>query len=248
MSEETQKTPNKVNFLLGLFVGMAAISAIGFFSLLAVVFSQGQPVNLSANAADSAQVADADANADEPTDTQQPTAGPVPAITADDHVVGGKDAKVTLIVYTDFECPYCSRHFDTTEEIIKAYGDKIKFVVRHFPLSFHANAQKAAEASECASEQGKFWEMHDAIFAANKAKDMSIDKWKAEAKNLGLNTTQFNSCLDSGKYANKVSQQASGGASAGVDGTPATFINGELVSGALPVDSFKAQIDKLLGQ
>ncbi len=98
MSEETQKTPNKVNFLLGLFVGMAAISAIGFFSLLAVVFSQGQPVNLSANAADSAQVADADANADEPTDTQQPTAGPVPAITADDHVGSGKDAKVTMIV------------------------------------------------------------------------------------------------------------------------------------------------------
>ena len=247
MSEETQKSPNKVNFLLGLFVGMAGISAIGFFALLIVVFSQGQQVNLAAQAnTDTAQVA---ADTNQPADAQaQPPAGPVPGITADDHVLGGKDAKITLIEYTDFECPYCAKQFDTTTQLVKDYGDKIKFVVRHFPLSFHPNAQKAAEASECASEQGKFWQMYDAIFAANKAKDMSVDKWKAEAKKIGLNTTQFNSCLDSGKYANKISQQAAGGGSAGVDGTPATFVNGELVSGALPVDSFKGQIDKLLGQ
>lgn len=222
---------------------MAGISVIGFFALLMVVFSQGQPVNLAANAAD-AQVAAA------PIDdvAAAPTAGPVPAITADDHVLGGKDAKVTLIEYTDFECPYCYKHFQTTKQLVKDYGDKIKFVVRHFPLAFHANAQKAAEASECAGEQGKFWQMYDAIFAANEAKDMSVDKWKSEAKKLGLNTNQFNTCLDSGKYTAKVGQVAAGGASAGVDGTPATFVNGELVSGALPVESFKAQIDKLLGK
>lgn len=248
MSEEKPKSPNKINFLLGLFVGMAAISAIGFFALLIIVFSKGQPVNLAVKAADTEQAAPTN-NGQAPADqAPQQAVGPVPGITADDHVQGGKNAKVVLIEYTDFECPYCSKHYDTTSQIMKTYGDKVKFVVRNFPLSFHANAQKAAEASECASEQGKFWQMYDALFAANKAGTMSVDKWKAEAKTLGLNTTQFNNCLDSGKYADKVSQQAAGGGSAGVDGTPATFVNGQLVSGALPFDTFKTQIDKLLGQ
>lgn len=241
--ENEPKSTNKTNFLLGLFVGMAAISAIGFFSLLIVVFTQGQPVNLAAQAGTNTGTED-----QQGTDTQAQEVGPVPAVTADDHIKGGKDAKVVLIEYTDFECPYCSKHYDTTQEIIKAYGDKVQVVMRHFPLSFHENAQKAAEASECAAEQGKFWQMYDVIFAANKAKDMSVAKWKSEAKKLGLNTKQFDSCLDSGKYADKVAQQAAGGASAGVDGTPATFLNGQLVSGALPFDSFKTEIDKALGQ
>lgn len=230
----------KANFLLGLFMGMAGVSVLAFFGLLIAIFSQGQSVALvDEAAATGADAAANDANA-------QPPAGPVPAVTADDHVTGGKNAKVTLIIYTDFECPYCLKHYDVTKELQKKYGDKIKLVVRNYPLSFHAQAQKAAEASECAAEQGKFWQMYDALFAANRAKTMSVDQWKSEAKKLGLDIKKFNTCLDSGKDAAKVKAQLDGGLSAGVEGTPATFINGKMLSGAMPLESYIAEIDPLL--
>jgi len=231
----------KANFWLGLFMGMAAISVVAFFALLIAVFSNGQSVALVDEA--TATGGDTTAPAD---NTTQPTAGPVPAVTADDHVTGGKSAKVTLIMYTDFECPYCLKHYDVTKELQKKYGDKIKLIVRNYPLSFHAQAEKAAEASECASEQGKFWQMYDALFAANRAKTMSVDQWKTEAKKLGLDTKKFNTCLDTGKYADKVKKQQDGGLSAGVEGTPATFINGKMLSGAMPLESYTAEIDPLL--
>ncbi|MFH2136505.1 MAG: thioredoxin domain-containing protein, partial [Patescibacteria group bacterium] len=93
---------------------------------------------------------------------------------------------------------------------------------------------------------GKFWEMHDKIFAANGAGTMSVDKWKAEAKNLKLNTSKFNDCLDSGKYASEISAEEQAALVAGVEGTPATFVNGELVSGAVPYAQFKQIIDSYL--
>ena len=157
---------------------------------------------------------------------------------------GDPNAKVVLIEYSDFECPYCLRHQETMQQIAAAYGSQIAIAFRHFPLtSIHPQAQKAAEASECAAEQGKFWEMHDKIFEANAAGTMSVAKWKELAGSLGLKTEQFNSCLDSGKYAAKISQEAGEGAAAGVQGTPATFINGQLVSGAVPYEQFKQMID-----
>ena len=116
---------------------------------------------------------------------------------------------------------------------------------RHFPLtSIHPNAQKAAEASECAAEQGKFWEFHDKLFANQTA--LAITNLKTYAKDLGLNQTQFDSCLDSSKYAAKVNQQASEAQAAGVTGTPGTFVNDELVRGAYPVSAFTQIIDPLL--
>ena len=134
-----------------------------------------------------------------PIPTPTPTAA-VPPVTSDDHVKGPASAKVTLIEYSDFECPYCLSHKSTIDQIIQNYGDKVRFVFRQFPLtSIHPEAEKAAEASECASEQGNFWEMYDKIFADNAAGTMSVAKWKEEAKNLKLDTVKFNDCLDSGK-------------------------------------------------
>lgn len=238
MSEEQKSNPAaKTNFLLGFFSGIALISVVAFFVLLIVVFSNKQAVDLGAKAEEKDKPA---------AEKQEPQAASVPAVSDADYYVGNKNAKVVLIEYTDFECPFCLKHFETMKKIKDTYGDKIKVVARHFPLSFHVNAEKAAEAAECAGEQGKFWPMYDALFAANAAKNMSVVQWKNEAKKIGLNTTKFNECLDSGKYANKIASEIASGSAAGVDGTPATFINGQLVSGALPFEQFKTIIDGLL--
>lgn len=165
-----------------------------------------------------------------------------------DHILGNPNAQVLVIEYSDFQCPFCGRMFAETLPLLKenlVKTGKIKFVYRHFPLrSIHSNAQKAAEASECASEQGKFWEYHDLIF--ERQNSMGIDSFKAWAKELGLNSAQFDSCLDSGKYAERVDVDYNEGLALGVNGTPATFVNGKLVSGAVPFEEFEKVINEEL--
>jgi protein-disulfide isomerase len=168
-------------------------------------------------------------------------------ITKDNHIRGNFDAPITLVEFSDFECPFCARHYPTLNKILSDYKGKVRLVYKHFPLGFHPNAQKAAEASECADEQGKFWEYHDKLFE-NQANGLSIDKFKQWAKDLGLDTNKFNDCLDSGKYAQKVQADYQEGAQKGVDGTPATFINGKLITGALPYEFFKKEIDSILNK
>lgn len=242
MAEENRETSTKTNFWLGFFAGMAILAVVAFFVLLIVVFSNKQPVNLAA-----------DANTDvkpEQQQAEQPSkndTAPVPGVKDGEKFLGGKDAKAVLIEYTDLECPYCSKQHATVKQILSIYGNKIKYVLRHFPLtSIHPDAQKAAEAVECATEQNKRFEMVDYIFDANAAKTMSVDSWKAGAKKLGLNVSKFNDCLDSDRMASAVEASAQEGGASGVDGTPATFINGQLVSGAVPFDSFKGMIDSAL--
>jgi protein-disulfide isomerase len=154
---------------------------------------------------------------------------------------GPANAPVTIIEFSDFECPFCSRVVPTIAEIKQKYGDKVRLVFRQFPLNFHPDAQKAAEASLCANDQGKFWELHDAMFKDQKA--LAVDSLKAKAKELGMNADQFNSCLDSGKHAETVRADIQAGSQAGVNGTPAMFINGRFVSGALPLNEFTKIID-----
>lgn len=168
-------------------------------------------------------------------------------ITKADHIRGDFNAPITLVEFSDFECPFSARHNPTLIKILDDYSGKVRLVYRHFPLGFHPNAQKAAEASECAAEQGKFWEYHDKLFE-NQPNGYSLEKFKQWAKDLGLNSGKFNECLDSGKFAQKVKGDFQEGAEKGVNGTPATFVNGQLVSGALPFDSFKQTIDSLLNQ
>lgn len=166
-------------------------------------------------------------------------------ISQDNHVRGSFNAPVTLVEFSDFECPFCEKIFPTLNKLLSDYQGKVRLVYKYFPLSFHPNAQKAAEAAECASEQGKFWEYHDKLFA-NQSSGFSVDKFKQWAKDLNLNVTQFNDCLDSGKYAQKIQADFQEGVQKGVNGTPATFVNGQLVSGAQPYENFKQIIDNLL--
>src|SRR6056297_2047886 len=237
--EKNTKKPSKTNFLLGFFSGMAVLSVVAFVVLLSVVFSQGEKVDLGA-AAQQAEQAEVE--------QQQQVATEVPAIKDNESVFGDRQAKVQIIEYTDFECPYCGRHYENIKKIKDTYGDRIAFVTRHFPLSFHEHAQKAAEAVECAGDQGKFWEMYNVAFQANLDDDMSIEKWQSAARKMGLNTSRFNECLDSGQMANKISQDLAEGQAAGVQGTPGTFINGELVSGAVPFEQLKTMIDQYLAE
>lgn len=161
--------------------------------------------------------------------------------------LGSDDAKVVLIEISDFQCPYCSRHESTMDQIMEDYAGKVKRVWINFPLSsIHSNAQKAAEAAECAGDQNKFWEMHDKILENQSA--LSIDNLKSYAKGLGLDTSKFDSCLDEGTYTFKVLNQAQAAQAAGVTGTPGTFVNGKLVRGAYPYETFKELIDAELAK
>lgn len=168
-------------------------------------------------------------------------------VTKDDHVRGDFNAPITLVEFSDFECPYCEKHAPTLDKILADYKGKVRLVFKSFPLSFHENGQKASESAECASEQGKFWEMHDILFK-NQPSGFSTDKFKKWARDIGLNGGQFDNCLDTDKYADKVNADVAEGSQKGVEGTPATFVNGTLVSGAVPYAQFKAMIDGILAK
>lgn len=181
--------------------------------------------------------------------TEEPTTAPaevtrVSVSADDDPAKGPADAKVTIIEFSDYQCPYCSRGEATMKQIEEAYGSDVRIVFRDFPLSFHENAQKSAEAAQCANEQGKYWEYHDKLFANQNALDTA--SLKSYAVELGLDTQKFNSCVDTSKYAEEVKKDINDGKAAGVQGTPAFFINGRLVSGAQPFANFKKIIDEEL--
>jgi protein-disulfide isomerase/Skp family chaperone for outer membrane proteins len=159
---------------------------------------------------------------------------------------GPADAPVTIVEFSDFECPYCGGLFPTLNKIEQNYKDKIRLVYRQFPLNnIHPNAQKAAEASLCAEDQSKFWQLHDAMFIDQK--NLTVENLKAKAASLSLNAATFSSCLDSGKHAAAVRDSLVEGSSVGVDGTPALFINGRFLGGNQPYDEIAKIIeDELL--
>jgi protein-disulfide isomerase len=172
---------------------------------------------------------------------QQPK---VEVAVGDGAVKGPKTAPVTIVEFSDFQCPYSKRVQPTVAEVQKKYGDKIHYVYRDFPLQFHNNAEKAAEAASCAGEQGKFWQYHDKLFEDQTKLDVA--NLKESAKALGLDTEAFDTCLDSGKFAKKVEKSMEDGQEAGVNGTPAFFINGIFLSGAVPLENFTEIIDQEL--
>lgn len=166
------------------------------------------------------------------------------ALLDDDTVKGDEDAPVTIVEWSDYECPFCGRFYSETEKLIDeeyVKTGKVRFVYRDFPLGFHANAQKAAEAAECAGEQDKYWEMHDKIFEAGV--QGGVAGFKQYAKSLGLNTAKFDTCLDSGAMTAETQKDMADGAAVGIQGTPGFLINGKLVSGAQPFSVFKQVID-----
>lgn len=165
-------------------------------------------------------------------------------IPADLPVKGPKDAKVTIVEFTDYQCPFCSRANAVLPQIEKAYGKDVRIAVRHLPLSFHKDAHLASQAAFAAAEQGKFWEFHDLMFANQRElKREHLEKYAAE---VGLNMNKFKAALDSGKFKARVDEEAAAAAKVGARGTPAFFINGKLVSGAQPFEKFKTVIDEEL--
>jgi protein-disulfide isomerase len=157
---------------------------------------------------------------------------------------GSASAPIEMIEFSDFQCPFCLRADPTVRQVLSTYGDRIRFVYRHYPLPNHPNGRPAAEAAACAGEQGKFWPYHDRLFA-NPSKLSDADL-KQSAAELGLNTAQFNACVDTHKLKAQVDEDVKAGEEAGVNGTPAFFVNGRMISGAMPYDVFKKLIDEEL--
>ena len=165
---------------------------------------------------------------------------------------GEKDAKVTVVEFSDYQCPFCKRYIDDSySQIMKDYGDKIRYIFHDYPLSFHANAKAAAMASRCAADQDKYWEYHENLFAkqddwSSAATDAVTDKFVAYATELGLEAADFKTCVDSKKHEKAVDDDVVLGQKVGVSGTPSFFVNGTMLVGAQPYANFKALIDEAL--
>jgi protein-disulfide isomerase len=166
-------------------------------------------------------------------------------IAPDDPVLGSAKAAVTVIEFSDFQCPFCQRVMPTMKQLRETYGDRVRIVWKDFPLtSIHPQAFKAAEAGQCAREQGKFWEYHDRLFQNQQA--LQPEFLKKYAADTGLDAAKFNTCLDTAKYAERVQAQMGVGNQLGVSSTPSVFVNGRMVSGAQPYETFAAMIDEEL--
>ncbi len=176
-----------------------------------------------------------------------PTKGANTSIaTNDDPSIGPPTAAVTIVEFSDFECPFCKQAFPIIRELMATYSDRVRYIYRDFPVSeIHDNAQKAAEAGACAHAQGKFWALHDKIF--QNAPQITVADLKNYAQSSGLDMALFTTCLDSGQFANEVQQDYRDGASLGVRGTPTWFLNGRKIEGVIPRETFIQLIETALG-
>jgi len=165
---------------------------------------------------------------------------------ADSASWGSKDSKVKIIEFSDFQCPFCARAAETVSLLKRKYGNKVEFAFKHFPLPMHREARPASEASLCINEQStsKFWKFHDVIFKnQNKLDDASLEKY---AKQVGANIKKYNECYKAKKFAGAVQKDIAAGEKIGVRSTPTFFINGQILSGAVPIDQFEEIIDEEL--
>jgi protein-disulfide isomerase len=154
---------------------------------------------------------------------------------------GAEQAPVTIVEFSDFECPFCVRAQPTLRRLRETYGDKVRFFFLDFPLDMHPRAKKAHEAAACAADQGKFWPMYDRLFTSQGKFELA--DLKAYAAELGLEASGFATCLDSGRHADATEAGIEEGARHGVTGTPAFFINGRMLVGAQPYEAFAALIE-----
>lgn len=163
-------------------------------------------------------------------------------------VTGGKNAKVTIVEFSDFQCPFCSRGAQVMTDLKKKYGDKIQIAFKNFPLPFHNQAEGAAVAALCANEQSSslFWKMHDEMFANQD--QLSVDALKGLAKKIGVKSDVFDTCLTSNKYLDQVKKDMEQGKNLKVKSTPTFFVNGQLINGAQPIEVFSELIDEELAR
>ena len=240
-------TSPKVSFYFGLVLGLAVVSTVGFLITLSLY---------AGNDRASSRVAQGDVRSAVTTDTpSQPQNSKIEIapVTKDDHIRGAEDGRLTFVEYSDLECPFCKSFHETLRQVIAAYPDDVRWVYRHFPLdSLHSKARAEAEATECAAEQGKFWEFTDKIFSVTPSNNgLNLDDLPKFAKEIGLDVAKFETCQKEGRYRNKVQQQYEDATAAGGQGTPYTIVvteDGETfpMSGALPFESLKASVDQFL--
>ncbi len=173
-----------------------------------------------------------------------------PSVSEDDPQIGPEDAQVKVILFSDFQCPYCKSFYDNYRKAIGEYKDQVLFVFKHIPLDFHKQAKNAAMSAECANEQGKFWEMADKLYAtqADWSNTEGNARFKAYASALGLNAAKFNACLDGNKYQDKIDADLEEAQAYGISGTPAFFVNDQFFAGLVSYDELKKTLDEELAK
>jgi len=154
---------------------------------------------------------------------------------------GSSTAPVTIVEFIDYQCPFCAREVSTLKRVEDNYRGKVRIVVRDFPLPGHSEAPKAAEAAACAAQQGKFWEMHDRLFSSGAA--LGVEQLRGLAQVIALDTDEFNTCVDSGRFASKWRTDQEEGIAYGVGGTPTMFVNGRMVSGVVSYEALVEVIE-----
>ncbi len=238
----------KAAYLFGILTGVAVMSLIGFVIVATIAF---RPAKTTTATTTGAVAGATDTNT---APTQQgiidPAGDPsaIRAITKDDHQRGPADAPITLIEYTDFQCPFCSQVHPTLARLMTDYPDKIRLIVRNFPLEqLHPQARPAANAAECVAElsgNDAFWKFADTVFANQS--QLSADYLVEAAIQAGAKEKAVKDCIAAKTYDQRIATDQNEGSAAGVSGTPATFVNGKLISGALPYEQFKAYVDSIL--
>ncbi|MEY4722515.1 MAG: hypothetical protein RLZZ324_28 [Candidatus Parcubacteria bacterium] len=242
----------KASFILGLVGGVMVLCTIGFVVLLCIMLRGGQLGGSAYVPTPSpSQVAAAPSGAAPSKAAPTDAIGTVGPVTSADHVRGVKNGQVTLIEWSDFQCPYCGRFHPTMQQLMNDpdFKGKLTWAYRHYPLSFHPNATPAANAAECASAQGKFWEFADELFGNQDS--LSDAYYGQVADKLGLNRKNFDSCYAAKKYQSVITADQAAGTTAGITGTPGTIIIGkdgkkQLVPGAVPYETLKQMVQSAM--
>ena len=243
--------PPKTTFVMGFLAGIVLTAVVGLFFVFPSVAQNakngkvaGTTTNSNTNTAPTVTP---------PAAGDEPVIGNFRAVSDSEHIRGDKKSPLTIVEYSDFDCPFCERFHPTMQKIVDEYKGKVRWVYRHFPLdSLHPNARKAAEASECANELGgndAFWKFADKL--AGESGQSTAEKLTTYAKDIGLNEAKFKTCVDSEKYKQKVQDDYNDAAAAGGQGTPYSILidsKGEktAINGAQPYESVKAMIDAKL--
>ena len=249
------KLNSKQSFIVGGIGGVLVLCTIGFFFLLALQFTGGSNLLAESDGVNNNGTANAPTNNNGNNQPAQPANnGSIsvnPVDPEQDHIRGAEDAKVTIVEFSDMGCPFCSRFHDTMKQVMDEYGEDVRWVYRHFPLDrLHPNARMMANASECAADQGKFWEFTDAAFQKQEA-GFNSDTPSEIANELGLNASELETCLDNKKYSDTVKKHVSDARSAGGKGTPHSIIIGPdgekaQIKGAQPFNVVEQQIQQFL--
>lgn len=242
----------KLLFSFGLSIGVTVVALLAFGVTLGIAVDDSSDSGSSADGSDSQQVAGADDSAAGVAAAPEASGDDIEALLDGMHLRGDEGAEITIVEFSDFECPFCERAHPTVKALLEANSDTVNWGYRHLPLtSIHPQAQPAAEASECAAEQGAFWEFTDAMYENQDRLGAAL--YSEVAADLGLKTSQFQSCVDDGKYESAVLADQALATTFGATGTPHfVMINNktgewDAISGALPQASFQQAVDAMLG-